>query len=601
MHLLRSLPRTATAIRTTHLSRLRFFSASAAPRTESDVERAVDEVDVLIIGSGPSGLSASIRLKQLDPSLRVLVLEKGASVGSHILSGAVIETRALDELLPDWRQMEGSEEALGTEAREDEMRWLTEKRSFRMPAPSQMKNKGKGNRIVSLSGFVRWLGEKAEELEVEIYPGFAGKEVVWSEDGKSVLGVRTNDMGISRLGEPKDGYEPGMEFRAKCTLFAEGARGSLSERVIEKLRLREGKEHQTYGLGVKEVWRVREEKHREGKVVHTMGWPLDARTYGGSFLYHMKGGLVSLGLVVGLDYPNPHMSPFKEFQRMKLHPYFRDILEGGECIAYGGRVINEGGYQSIPKLAFPGGALIGCSAGFVNVPKIKGTHTAMQSGILAAEAIHSSLSSSSSSDEPLDISSYDQALRDSWVSKELWEVRNIRPSFHFSRSSLLQNPLGILYSGIDSLILKGRVPWTLSHPKKNDAQLTELASQHKKIEYPPADGKIAFDILTSVSRTATDHEEDQPCHLQLMGEKEEHTRRNVNEFGGLLGNACPAGVYEYVDVKEAGGEEEGGTGKRFVRNAQNCIHCKTCDIKTPTEDIRWTVPEGSGGPKYVVT
>ncbi|CEH12759.1 probable flavoprotein-ubiquinone oxidoreductase [Ceraceosorus bombacis] len=585
-----------------------------------DVERVTDVADVLIVGGGPAGLSAAIRIKQLaeqkGEEIRVVLLEKGAEVGNHILSGAVIQTNALDELFPDWKELGAP---LNQPATEDQMRFLTPTGSFPMPKPPQMSNEG--NYIVSLSRFTAWLGEKAEELGVEIYPGFAGAKLVWETDEAGnkigIKGVTTNEIGLGKDGQPKDSFEPGMEFHAPLTLFAEGAHGSLSQQVIKDLKLREavGADEQTYGLGVKEVWKVKPEKHKAGLCTHTLGWPLPLDTYGGSWCYHMEDNMVSVGLVVGLDYPNPYLSPFREFQKMKHHPFFADLLEGGECVAYGARALNEGGYQSIPKLHFPGGALIGCSAGFLNVPKIKGTHNAMKSGMLAADAAvdallaqkasagdgEASAQSESESDEEeielkprIDLAEYKKLLDGSWVMEELKEVRNLRPSFH--------SPLGfwggIAYSGLDSLILKGRTPWTFHHAGEDRAQ-TKPASECKPIEYPRPDGKLSFDILTSVSRTGTNHAEDQPVHLHVKGgDYAGHTERNVGTYDGLLGRACPAAVYEYVDAE---GGEEHARGMKFNISSQNCIHCKTCSIKVPDASIEWRVPEGGGGPKYSLT
>ncbi|KAK4056675.1 hypothetical protein OIO90_002227 [Microbotryomycetes sp. JL221] len=571
---------------------------AVAAAQEEEIERVQDECDVCIVGGGPSGLSAAIKLMQManeqGKELRVVLLEKGPEVGAHILSGAVIEPRALDELIPDWKEKGAP---LNQPATSDSMRWLTSKGSYPMPHPPQMANKG--NYIISLSKLTRWMSEQAEELGVEIYPGFAAAKVLWTEDGKGVKGVVTNDIGLDKDFKPKDSFEPGMEFHAKVTLFAEGAHGSLSKQVISKLGLRDGKDPQTYGLGVKEVWKVKPEKHQPGKIQHTLGWPLNNQTYGGTWLYHMEDEMVSLGIVVGLDYPNPYLSPYRELQRLKHHPVFAELLEGGECVAYGARVLNEGGYQSIPKLTFPGGGLIGCSAGFLNVPKIKGTHTAMKSGILAAEETFAALNAlpedfDMSSANPVDISTYEEAFEKSWAAAELKEVRNLRPSFH--------NPLGnwggMAYSGLDSLILKGRVPWTFHHPSEDHAA-TKKASDFEPIDYPAPDGVLSFDILTSVSRTGTNHAENQPVHLHIeQKDRPAHVKKNVEEFAGLLGRACPAAVYEYV---EAEGKDEDASGHKLVINSQNCIHCKTCSIKVPTQDIEWRTPEGGGGPKYSLT
>ncbi|WFD36898.1 electron-transferring-flavoprotein dehydrogenase [Malassezia cuniculi] len=593
---------------------VRAFSAGRVcceeEETSVETERVVDdEVDVLIVGGGPAGLSAAIKVKQLakerGEEIRVVLLEKGAEIGNHILSGAVLQPTALDELIPDWKEKGAP---LNQPALHDEMVFLTESGSVHLPHPPQMTNKG--NYIVSLSRVAAWLGEQAEELEVEIYPGFAGAEVVWDEgpDGKKrgIKGVVTNDIGVSKEGKPKDNYEPGMEFRAPITLIAEGAHGSLSQKIIKELNLRDAvdADPQTYGIGIKEVWRVKPENHKAGLVSHSIGFPMDMHTYGGSFMYHMEDNLVSLGLVVGLDYENPYLSPFQEFQRMKHHPFFAKTLEGGDCVAYGARVINEGGYQSIPKLHFPGGALIGCSAGFVNVPKIKGTHNAMKSGMLAAEAAVDALAKRGAAGEgegeaepePIDLKEYKEKMDESWVMKELYEVRNVRPSFH--------NPLGliggVIWSGLDTLLFKGRLPFTLRN-KKEDHECTKPASEFKPIEYPKPDGKLSFDILTSVSRTGTNHAEDQPVHLVVKeGNYKEHVERNVGTFDGPLGRVCPAAVYEYVN-KEDAGDQEDALGKKLVINSQNCIHCKTCSIKTPDQTIVWTVPEGGGGPKYSLT
>ncbi|KAI8899172.1 hypothetical protein BC833DRAFT_586766, partial [Globomyces pollinis-pini] len=562
----------------------RLFSSEIDERLNA--ERFAEEVDVVIVGAGPSGLSAAIKLKQLaisqDKDIKVMVVEKGAEVGAHILSGAVLEPRALDELIPDWKEKGAP---LNTPATKDKMYYLTESAAIPLPHPPQMSNKG--NYIVSLNNFVRWLGEQAEELGVDVYPGFAGSEILYHEDG-SVKGIATNDVGIDKSGKPKDSFERGMEIHAKVTLFAEGCHGSLTKKLIHKFDLRKDSEPQTYGLGIKEVWEVDPAKHEPGLVFHSIGFPLDMHTYGGAFLYHLEDNLVALGLVVGLDYKNPTLSPYKEFQRFKLHPKVKHYLEGGKVISYGARALNEGGYQSIPKLIVPGGALVGCTAGFLNVPKIKGTHTAMKSGILAAEAAFEKITSEA--EGPIVLDNYVKNIENSWVYDELKEVRNIRPSFH--------NPLGLwgglAYSGLDTLILKGRVPWTFKHGGKDSDSLTPLKDV-KPIEYPKPDGVITFDILDSVSRTGTNHTDDQPIHLRLKNGQAPHLDNSLAVYGGPEAKFCPAGVYEYVDDEAEAGK------KRFQINSQNCIHCKTCDIKDPNQNIDWTVPEGAGGPQYVFT
>ncbi|KAJ4263883.1 hypothetical protein NW762_005920 [Fusarium torreyae] len=557
----------------------------------ASVERESDEVDVCIVGAGPAGLSAAIRLKQLaneagNEDFRVLVLEKAGDLGAHILSGAVIQPSSINELIPDWLDEDNANRfEHATPAGNDRMRFLTKNSAIPIPAPPQMSNHG--NYIVSLNQFVKWLGERAEEVGVEVYPGFAASEVVYSSDG-SVKGVATNDLGIGRNGKPKETFERGMEFHARVTMFGEGCHGSLSKQVINKFDLRRDSQHQTYGLGVKEVWEIDPAKFEKGLVVHTMGYPLSKDVYGGSFMYHFGENMVQIGLVVSLDYQNPWLSPYQEFQNLKRHPLFRDVLEGGKCISYGARALSEGGFQSIPKVAFPGGALIGDSAGFVNVPKVKGTHNAMKSGMLAAEAAWTALKEKTD-DGTVFLYDYENKLRDSPIWKELKEVRNMRPSFH--------NPLGlyggIMYSGLEAYIFKGLVPWTLKH-KTPDHASTLPADKVPKIEYEKPDGKLTFDILTSVSRTGTNHEEDQPVHLQVK-DWDAHTETTYPPFKGLENRFCPAGVYEYVE------DESKPHGVRFQINAQNCIHCKTCDIKAPHQDINWQVPQGGEGPKYYMT
>ncbi|KAL8419920.1 hypothetical protein RB594_002903 [Gaeumannomyces avenae] len=575
------------------------FSVTASQHTASQaepfdvqaIERESDQVDVCIVGGGPAGLSAAIRLKQLaneagNENFRVLLLEKAGELGAHTVSGAVIQPTAIGELIPNWLDPENPDRfEHATPAGGDRMRFLTKSMAIPLPAPPQMHNHG--NYILSLGQFNAWLGARAEEVGVEVYPGFAASEVVYKPDG-SVLGVATNDLGIGRDGRPKDSFERGMEFHARCTLFAEGCHGSLSKQVIKKFDLRRESQPQTYGLGLKEVWEVDPAKFRKGEITHSLGYPLSKDVYGGGWMYHFGENLVSVGLVVALDYANPWLSPYGEFQKMKKHPLYREVLEGGKCISYAAKSLIEGGFQSIPKVAFPGGALIGDSAGFVNVPKVKGTHNAMKSGMLAAEAAWKALDGVDS-DGSVFLYDYEDSLRQSSVWKELKEVRNIRPSFH----SPLGMYGGILYSGLETYLLKGRVPWTLKH-KTPDHLATKPADQCEKIEYEKPDGKLTFDILTSVSRTGTNHEEDQPVHLQVK-DWDQHAVDTWPKFKGLENRFCPAGVYEYVE------DPSKELGVRFQINAQNCIHCKTCDIKAPLQDINWQTPQGSEGPKYYMT
>ncbi|THC94995.1 hypothetical protein EYZ11_005507 [Aspergillus tanneri] len=513
------------------------------------VERESDEVDVCIVGGGPAGLAAAIRLKQLaneagNEEFRVILLEKAGELGAHILSGNVLQPTAINELLPDWLSEDNPSRFEGaTPAGEEKMRILTQNSAIPIPMPPQMHNHG--NYIISLNELTKWLGERAEELGVEVYPGFAASELVYRPDG-SVLGVATNDLGVGRDGNAKDNFERGMEFHARVTLLGEGCHGSLTKQVIKKYDLRRDSQPQTYGIGLKEVWEIQPEKFNRGEIVHSMGYPLPADTYGGAFMYHFGENMVTLGLVVGLDYPNPWLSPYGEFQKMKHHPLFKEVLEGGKCISYGARALNEGGYQSIPKCAFPGGALIGDTAGFLNVPKIKGTHTAMKSGMLAAESTFSALQNTD--EGTVFLFDYEEALRKSSIWKELYEVRNMRPSFN--------TPLGlyggIMYSGLEAFFLKGKAPWTFKH-HSTDAAATKLASECEKIEYPKPDGVISFDILTSVSRTGTNHEEDQPVHLQVE-DWDKHKDIAWPRYQGVENRFCPAGVYEYVEdsTKEHG-------------------------------------------------
>lgn len=514
--------------------------------------------------TGPAGLSAAIRLKQLaneagNEEFRVVVLEKGPEIGAHILSGNVLEPRAINELLPEWLSEENASRFEGaTPATKDKMRFLTKAGSIPLPAPPQMNNHG--NYIISLSQFCKWLGDRAEELGVEIYPGFAGAEMIYGPDG-AVKGVATNDLGIGRDGKPKEGFERGMAFHARLTLLAEGCHGSLTKQVIQKFDLRRDSQPQTYGLGVKEVWEVKAENFHKGEVTHTMGYPLSKDTYGGGWMYHYGDNLVSLGLVVGLDYSNPWLSPYGEFNKMKHHPLYRKVIEGGKCLAYGARALNEGGYQSIPKCAFPGGALIGDTAGFLNVPKIKGTHTSMKSGMLAAEAAYPALVDTDASS--IFLYGYEDALRKSWIWQELKQVRNMRPSFH--------TPLGIyggiMYSGLEAFIFRGLEPWTFHH-KGPDYAATKPADQCQKIEYPKPDGEISFDILTSVSRTGTNHEEDQPVHLQVK-DWDKHAQMEWPTYKGVENRFCPAAVYEYVE------DDSKDLGVRFQINAQKYVPSST--------------------------
>jgi electron-transferring-flavoprotein dehydrogenase len=540
------------------------------------MERDSMAFDVVIVGAGPAGLATAIRLRQFavaaGKELSVCVIEKGSEVGAHILSGAVLDPRSLVELFPDWRERGAP---LHTPAKEDRFLLLTEARAFRLPTPPQMRNHG--NYIVSLGNVCRWLAQQAEGLGVEIYPGFAAAEVLYDDKG-AVRGVATGDMGVGRDGKLTEAFQPGVELHGRQTIFAEGCRGSLTKTLFDRFKLRDGVDPQTFGIGIKELWEVEPSRHHQGRIVHTVGWPMASGTYGGSFLYHIENNQVAVGFVVGLDYSNPHLSPFDEFQRFKTHPAIRDTFSNGRRIAYGARALNEGGFQSIPKLTFPGGMLVGCTAGFMNVPKIKGTHTAMKSGMVAAESLFAALTGTAESTE---IASYGDALRGSWVYDELRSVRNIRPGFRWGLWA------GLAHAAIDTYILRGRAPWTFHH-HPDHAQLRR-ASEAPRIEYPKPDGKLTFDRLSSVYLSSTNHEENQPVHLRLA-DPAIAIDTNLARYDAPEQRYCPAGVYEII--------RDPGSAPRLQINAQNCVHCKTCDIKDPTQNINWVVPQGGGGPSY---
>jgi electron-transferring-flavoprotein dehydrogenase len=546
--------------------------------TEELPAREAMEFDVVVVGAGPAGLAAAIRLKQLAPDASVVVVEKASEVGAHILSGAVIDSVGLDRLLPEWRNEDAP---IKTPVSDDRFYWLSATRSLRLPnflMPPLMNNRG--NFIVSLANVCRWLASKAEMLGVEIYPGFAAAEVLYDANG-AVAGVATGDMGIAKDGHRKDAFTRGMELRAKYTLFAEGARGSLAKTLIRRFDLDAGREPQKFGIGLKELWQVAPARHRPGLVQHSFGWPLDNATGGGSFLYHFDDNLVSVGFVVHLNYENPYLNPFEEFQRFKTHPLVRDTFEGGKRLAYGARAITEGGYQSVPKLSFPGGALIGCAAGFVNVPRIKGSHNAMLSGMLAAEHVADALAEDRSNDE---LGAYDAAWPDTDIASDLWNVRNAKPLW--SRHGTL---LGIALGGLDmwTSTFGFSLFGTLGHGKPDHATL-KPAKDFAPIAYPKPDGKLTFDRLSSVFLSNTNHEENQPAHLKVadigLQKASEH-----DIYAGPSARYCPAAVYEWVEEDNA---------QRFVINAQNCVHCKTCDIKDPNQNITWVPPEGGGGPNY---
>ena len=545
-----------------------------------DIERDSMEFDVLVVGGGPAGLAAAIRLKQLaakaGSDISVCVIEKGSEIGAHTLSGAVMDPRAITELIPDWKAQGAP---LETEVTEDEVLFLTATKSYRTPnwaLPSGLRNHG--NYIVSLGAVVRWMGQQAEALGIDVYPGFAAAEILYDDQG-AVRGVATGNMGVGRDGEPTDNFQPGMELLAKYTLFAEGARGHLGKQLIAKYRLDADSDPQTYGLGIKELWEVEPAKHKRGLVVHTAGWPLDNATYGGSFLYHFGENLVSVGFVVGLAYQNPWLSPFEEFQRYKTHPAIRSTFEGGKRLSYGARAITAGGIMSLPKTVFPGGALIGCDAGFLNASRIKGSHAAIKTGMLAADAAFEALGAGRSADE---LSAYPAAFRSSWLYDELWQARNFK---QWMSKGLVT---GTIMHGIEQVVLRGKAPWTLHHAHA-DHECLRPASEFQPIVYPKPDGKLTFDRLSSVFLSNTNHEENQPIHLTLKNASVP-VGTNLARFAGPEQRYCPAGVYEFVKNEDQ--------SDRLQINAQNCVHCKTCDIKDPTQNIVWVVPEGGGGPNY---